>query len=73
MANNIKKTIDATVSHNWGDDVGVMIPNITNRLIERLFAVCNAELTSKPLVFQAKNPKIRPETKISNNPKVLYP
>ena len=72
-AQNYIKTIDITTSLNVGDEVADISPNIMNKLMEKLFAVCMAELTSIPFVFHVKNPKIMPETNISMSPKLLYP
>ena len=74
MAHNIiSKMMDMTTSLNRGVEVVDLSPNMTNKLIAKLFAVCMAELTSIPFVFQVKNPKTMPETNISTSPKELYP
>ena len=65
--------MDMTTSLNRGVEVVDLSPNMTNKLIAKLFAVCMAELTSIPFVFQVKNPKTMPETNISTSPKELYP
>jgi hypothetical protein len=48
--------IAITTSLNVGDEVVEISANITNKLIVKLFAVCKAELTSIPFIFQMKNP-----------------
>lgn len=69
----MSKTIDMTTSLNCGGEVADLSPNMMNNEMEKLFAVCMAELTSIPFVFHVKNPKIRPETNTSTSPKLLYP
>ena len=69
----ISKAITPRTLDNCGLEVDVWSPSMTSKPTEKLFAVCMAELTSIPFVFQAKNPQIRPETSISMNPALLYP
>ena len=46
---------------------------MTSKLMDKLFAVWNAELTSRPLAFHAKNPITKPEIIIPMFPIPLYP
>lgn len=46
-------------------------PNMMSKLSDTLFAVWNAELTSIPFAFHAKNPMTNPEKNISMFPKLL--
>ena len=54
-------------------EVEDLIPNMTSKLKDKLFAVWNAELSSKPLAFHAKNPITKPEIIIPMFPIPLYP
>ena len=52
MNSIISNAIVVAVSDNDGFEVEYCSPSMTNKLMEKLFEVCMAELTSIPFVFQ---------------------